>query len=178
MATGLFRNRDAGAWTFAGPEAMFEHRDIGNVIYYDDDPTSSVAVLEPEGHPEQRGIVVNGKSDGNLVGDYPTMALSALIPALVAEQRERAFVIGWGTGVTAGELASLEDTESVRVAEISQGVIAAAPLFDVGNLEASKNPKIEILRGDAYRALQQSPTRYDLIVSEPSNPWVTGVEML
>jgi len=178
LATGLFRNRDAGKWTFAGPDTMFENRDIGKVIYYDDDPTSSVAVLQPEGYPEQRGIVVNGKSDGNLVGDYPTMALSALIPALVAEQRERAFVIGWGTGVTAGELASLEDTELVRVAEISEGVIGAAPLFDVGNLEASKNPKVEILRGDAYRALQQSPTSYDLIVSEPSNPWVTGVEML
>ena len=37
--------------------------------------------------------------DGSLDGDYPTMALSALIPALMAEHYERAFVIGWGTGV-------------------------------------------------------------------------------
>jgi hypothetical protein len=57
-------------------------------------------------------------------------------------------------------------------------VIAAAPLFDVGNLAASKSPKVEILRGDAYRTLLRSDGRYDLIVSEPSNPWVTGVEML
>ena len=67
------------------------------------------------------------------------MALSALLPALMAKQIDRAFVIGWGTGVTAGELAALDGTRQVRVAEISPGVIAAAPLFDIGNLEASKN---------------------------------------
>jgi SAM-dependent methyltransferase len=106
------------------------------------------------------------------------MALSALLPALMAERHERCFVIGWGTGVTAGELAALEETRQVLVAEISRGVLAAAPLFDAGNLAASKNPKVELRLGDAYRTLLQSPDRYDLIISEPSNPWVTGVEML
>ena len=77
------------------------------------------------------------------------MALSALIPALMAERHERCFVIGWGTGVSAGELAALDATRSVRVAEISRGVIEAAPLFDVGNLAASRNPTVEIRRGDA-----------------------------
>jgi hypothetical protein len=66
----------------------------------------------------------------------------------------------------------------VVVAEISRGVIAANPLFDHGNLAASKNPKIQIKRGDAYRTLLRSQGDYDVIVSEPSNPWVTGVEML
>jgi SAM-dependent methyltransferase len=87
-------------------------------------------------------------------------------------------VIGYGTGVTAGELAALELARSVHVAEISQGVIDAAPLFDEGNLNASKNPKVTIRRGDAYRTLLRSEGQYDLILSEPSNPWVTGVEML
>jgi hypothetical protein len=64
------------------------------------------------------------------------------------------------------------------VAEISRGVIAASPLFDHGNLAASKNPKIQVKRGDAYRTLLRSRGSYDVIVSEPSNPWVTGVEML
>ena len=67
----------------------------------------------------------------------------------------------------------------MRVAEISRAVIAAAaPYFDVGNGNASKSPKVEILRGDAYRTLLRSERKFDLIVSEPSNPWVTGVEML
>jgi hypothetical protein len=57
-------------------------------------------------------------------------------------------------------------------------VIESAPLFDSGNLGASKNPKVEIVRGDAYRTLLRSEGPIDLIVSEPSNPWVTGIEML
>jgi hypothetical protein len=66
----------------------------------------------------------------------------------------------------------------VSVAEISHGVIEAAPLFDEGNLRASRNPKVSIRRGDAYRTLLQSREVYDVIISEPSNPWVVGVEML
>ena len=54
-------------------------------------------------------------------GDYPTMALAGLLPALLADDPERAFVIGYGTGVTAGELAALDDTREVIVAEISPG---------------------------------------------------------
>ncbi|MEE2674613.1 MAG: fused MFS/spermidine synthase [Myxococcota bacterium] len=178
LASGLFRARAPMQFSFRGPEHLFEHRKRGKLIFYDDDPISSVAVLEGEGGPRSRSIVVNGKSDGNLEGDYPTMALSALVPALMAENYERAFVIGWGTGVTAGELAALDGSREVTVAEISRGVIASAPLFDVGNLDASKNPKVEISSGDAYRTLLRSEGQYDLIVSEPSNPWVTGVEML
>jgi spermidine synthase len=178
LSTGAFRMREPVASSFRGPEVFFDMRDRGRVVFYDDDPTSSVAVLEPKDQPNRRSIVVNGKPDGNLEGDYPTMALSALLPALMADRHQTAFVIGWGTGVTAGELAALEDTESVRVAEISRGVIGAAPLFDVGNLAASQSPKVEVRLGDAYRTLLQSPERYDLIVSEPSNPWVVGVENL
>ncbi|MGH6692165.1 MAG: fused MFS/spermidine synthase, partial [Gammaproteobacteria bacterium] len=178
LTTGAFRARQPTPTSFAGPEAFFAQRVRGRIAFFDDDPTSTVSVLEPSEHPENLGLIVNGKSDGALQSDYPTMALSALLPALMAHRHERAFVIGLGTGVTAGELAALEQTRSVRVAEISRGVIAANPLFDAGNLAASKNPKIEVVRADAYRALLQSTDRYDVIVSEPSNPWVTGVEML
>ncbi len=178
LASGLFRARTPMPHSFDGPRTLLDRRRRGEIIFYEDGPSASVAVMESQGQPESRSIVVNGKPDGSLIGDYPTMALTALIPALIAESHERAFVIGWGTGVTTGELATLEGTREVRVAEISRAVIEAAPLFDIGNLAASKNPKVEIIRGDAYRSLLRSDGQYDLIVSEPSNPWVTGVEML
>jgi spermidine synthase len=152
----------------------------GTVAFYTDDPTASVAVHEsyaPDG-TLHRSIVNNGKSDGDVPGDYVTMGLVSLLPALFAQQAERAFVIGYGTGVTAGEFAALETAEEVIVAEISRGVIEAAPLFDFGNVQASQNPKIRVVRGDAFRALRRSESSFDVIASEPSNPWVTGVEML
>jgi predicted membrane-bound spermidine synthase len=178
LSAGLFRSRSEGSLSFLGPDAMFAERDIGTVITYDDGPTSTVTVVDPGGSSENRSILVNGKSDGALLSDYPTMAMTALIPALMAEKHESCFVIGFGTGVTTGELAALDDTRTVSVAEISHGVIEAAPLFDEGNLRASRNPKVSIRRGDAYRALLQSREVYDVIISEPSNPWVVGVEML
>jgi len=57
-------------------------------------------------------------------------------------------------------------------------VIDAAPLFDFANGNASHHPKVKIVRSDAYRALLHSDGLFDAIISEPSNPWVTGVEML
>ncbi|MCH7576703.1 MAG: fused MFS/spermidine synthase [Chloroflexi bacterium] len=180
LTAGTFRSREPQDASFLGPDEFFHRRRglAGEVIFYDDDPTSTVSVWRPNGKPENLAIIVNGKSDGSLEGDYATMALAALVPALMAERHERCFVIGLGTGVTAGELASLDETREVTVAEISRGVIAANPLFDHGNLAASKNPKIQVKRGDAYRTLLRSQGDYDVIVSEPSNPWVTGVEML
>jgi spermidine synthase len=178
LTVGAFRLREPQPASFLGPDAFFQRRQRADVIFYDDDPTSTVSVRQPRGKPENLAIMVNGKSDGSLEGDFPTMALSALVPALMAEQHERCFVIGLGTGVTAGELGVLDGTREVTVAEISRGVIAANPLFDHGNRAASKNPKIRVKRGDAYRTLLRSHGGYDVIVSEPSNPWVTGVEML
>ncbi len=178
LTAGTFRTREAEYASFRGPDAFFQRRQAGEVVFYDDDPTSTVSVLRPKRNHENLAIIVNGKSDGSLKTDYPTMSLAALVPALMAERHERGFVIGLGTGVTAGELASLDETREVIVAEISRGVIAASPLFDHGNLAASKNPKVRVERGDAYRTLLRSQGDYDVIVSEPSNPWVTGVEML
>jgi hypothetical protein len=54
----------------------------------------------------------------------------------------------------------------------------AAPLFESANLGALANPKVRVVRSDAYRALLRSEQRFDVIVSEPSNPWMAGVEML
>jgi spermidine synthase len=179
LNSGLFRSRAPEETTFLGPAGFFAALKGGRIIFHDDDPVSSVVVREARARGRViRSILTNGKSDGSLGSDYPTMALIALLPCLMTERCESAFVIGYGTGVTAGEFAALETMRRVVVAEISPGVVAAAPLFDYGNLRASENPKVTIVRSDAYRALLRSEERYDAIASEPSNPWVVGVEML
>lgn len=179
LSAGLFRQRQPVASTYMGPEVFFEQPNV-RTIYYDDDPTTAVAVHESRlpGGEVARSIVTNGKSDGSTEHDLTTTVMLAILPALFAEEPERFFVIGWGTGITAGELAALESTREVVVAEISQGVVDAAPLFDFANRSASRNPKVRIVRSDAYRALLRSEGSYDAIISEPPNPWVTGVEML
>jgi hypothetical protein len=66
----------------------------------------------------------------------------------------------------------------VTIAEISSGVIAGSPLFDFADNGVSKHPKVSFVHSDAYRALIKGGRSYDVIVSEPSNPWVTGIEQL
>jgi spermidine synthase len=172
LASGLFRQRERAPWSYGGPDA----RPYPQPLFYEDDPTSSVAVV---GIPQRNlSIVVNGKSDGNTVADLGTMGLAALLPALFADHAERAFVIGYGTGITAGTLAELDEMSRVTVAEISSGVLDAAPLFDFANFGASHHPKLDFVRSDAFRALLRSDERFDIIVSEPSNPWVAGIETL
>jgi len=178
LASGLFRTRTPGAHTDRGADRLFEALPR-SVRFYTDDPVASIAVKTSiEGGRRHLAIVSNGKSDGSTGWDYRTTSLAGLLPCMMAEQCQSAFVIGYGTGVTAGELASLDTVEELVVAEISRGVIEAAPLFDFANRGASRHPKVEIVRSDAYRALLRRSGRYDVIVSEPSNPWVTGVEML
>jgi len=185
MASGLFRMRTPSEFTYHGADEFFARRDAG-IIFHTDGPSSTVTIRQDQGKGQMKGkrkeilrsIATNGKADGHLVGDYPTMALAGLIPALLAEKAERSFVIGYGTGVTAGELGVLDEMREVHVAEISRAVIEAAPLFEAGNQAPLANPKVEVRRGDAYRSLMRATGTYDVIVSEPSNPWVTGVEML
>jgi len=181
LAAGLFRFRQPEANTYRGATALYGelNRDT-RILFYDDDPVSSVAVkeLRDPALGTVRSIANNGKSDGSIPTDMPTMVLAAALPAVLADHCERAFVIGYGTGVTAGELASYPETREVVVSEISPAVLAAAPFFDYGNHGASRSPKVHAVIGDAYRSLLRSRERFDVIVSEPSNPWVTGVEML
>jgi spermidine synthase len=177
-AVGRFRQRRPTDVTFAGPSAFIEGSNQGTqALFHDDDPVNTVIVLS---QPAKGAVSImnNGKSDGSTISDYPTMGLAAILPAMLSDDPSRSFVIGWGTGVTAGELGALDDTKEVVVAEISPGVMEGAPHFRKANLGADVNPKVKSIRRDAYRALLRSEGQFGVIVSEPSNPWVTGVEML
>jgi spermidine synthase len=176
LSSGLFRSRQASPYSDAGPSELFAHHVRGKLRFYDDDPVASVALIEPS--PGALAVVTNGKPDSAVPADVTTTCLAALIPAVLAERTERAFAIGYATGVTAGELAALRGMREVLVAEISPAIVRAAPLFDFANHGASKSPKLRIVPGDAYRTLQRAEGSFDVIVSEPSNPWVAGVEML
>ena len=181
LSSGPFRARGVLGPEGQGPAAFFKGYDQRvSVLFYDDDPTTSVAVWEGKhkGAVRSRAIVNNGKSDGEIPTDNTTMIFAGMLPALLARECTSSFVIGFGTGVTVGELAALPVMTHVDVAEIASGVLRAAPFFAYGNQQAATNPKVRCMRTDAYRALVRSTAAYDIIASEPSNPWVSGVEML
>ena len=125
-------------------------------------------------------FVVNGKSDGNTLGDFPTAAGSALIPYLFASKTQflKALVVGMGTGITSSQLSNFEDMESVKTLEISTSALKSAFFLDPYNGELTKKSKHTFVKGDAFRYFQRFENKVDIIISEPSNPWVAGVENL
>ncbi len=183
LTSGLFRERNEAAEEANGPDAFFKgFHPSWRLIHFDDDPTSTVSVVEFATDISSTGfgraIFTNGKPDSSVPRELRTVVSLALLPCVLAERCERAFVVGLGTGVTAGELTTLEGMNEVVAAEISSGVIDALPLFEFANHALARSSKLEIRRSDAYRALMRDDSHYDVIVSEPSNPWVTGVENL
>ena len=89
-------------------------------------------------------------------------------------------VIGWGSGMTAGAVLShaVESVESVDAFEIEPAVVEASRYFEPSNGQPLNDPRLRLISGDARSLLGRADVVYDLIISHPSNPWITGVANL
>ncbi len=135
---------------------------------------SSVALVVSHG----ASFVVNGKSDGNVRSDAGTQVLGGLIGAALMGDVRRACVIGLGTGCTAGWLADVPEMERVDVMELEPAILHIAKVCELANRHVLDNPKCRVLPGDAREMLLTTCERYDLIFSEPSNPYRAGIASL
>ncbi|MGE5833138.1 MAG: spermidine synthase, partial [Acidobacteriota bacterium] len=86
-------------------------------------------------------------------------------------------VIGLGSGVTVGS-ALRHPIDKVDVMEISPEVIEASARFADAHHRALDDPRTRVIAGDGRTHLLLARDRYDVIISEPSNPWVAGVASL
>lgn len=123
----------------------------------------------------QLALFVNGKSDGSALNDAPTVIMGGLVGALLHPAPQRALVIGLGSGSTAGWFAGVESIDRVDVIELEPAVIDFLPAFAPVNLDAHLSPKLRTSSGDGREYVLTSDEIYDLIFSEPSNPYRAGV---
>jgi spermidine synthase len=135
---------------------------------------SSVALSAGEGD----AFVVNGKIDGHATVDAGTQVMSGLLGALVHPEAHRALVVGLGTGSTAGWLGVVPTMERVDVVELEPAVKRVARDCALANQAVLDNPKVHVVTGDAREVLLTTRARYDLIFSEPSNPYRAGIASL
>ncbi|MFZ5442467.1 MAG: methyltransferase [Myxococcota bacterium] len=146
-------------------------------LFYADDVFASVMVAQQQG--DHRFLRINGKADGsNGRGDVDTQTLAAHLGVLTHPgEVKKVLLVGIGAGITAGSLLA-HPLERLDVVEISPAVLDAAKLFAPDNRNALADPRCHVHLEDARTFLTLSPEKYDLIVSVPSNPWVTGVSGL
>lgn len=168
----------AGAFRYRHntPASYAEFKEINDrqeLLYHRDGAGSTVTVKEyPKNH---RYLQVNGKADASNGTDMLTQLMLGHVPALLHPNPELALVIGLGSGVTCGAVLTHSSIKEVDVVEISPEVVEAARYFDNENEKALDNEKLTVHVDDAKSFLQTSDGIYDIIISEPSNPWMAGV---
>ncbi len=123
-------------------------------------------------------FIVNGKSDGDARLDARTQVMGGLVGAALVPSPRRALVVGLGTGSTAGWLGAIPEMETVDVVELEPAILHVAKVCASANHDVLDNPKVHITIGDAREALLTSRGTYDVIFSEPSNPYRAGIASL
>jgi len=86
-------------------------------------------------------------------------------------------VLGLASGITAGEVLHYP-VEQLDVIDINQQVIAASDFFLPWNNNVLSDPRTNLIIQDARAHLQLTKQKYDVIISEPSNPWMAGLATL
>ncbi len=120
---------------------------------------------------------VNGKTDASLALDMRTQLLSGYLPMLFHPDPKSALVIGQGSGITLGAVTQFP-ADKIRLVEISPAVIEGSRYFDPFNHHALDDKRVTLKLEDGRNHIALSEDRYDVIVSEPSNPWISGVGAL
>lgn len=176
-ATGLY-NR-IGEFVDLSPRAIEQFAHEGWVPrFYVDGHSASIAVGQST-KTDNLWLSINGKVDASTGADMPTQVLSGELPLKIHAQNSNVdtLVVGLASGVTANE-AFKNGGNRLTVVELEPSIVEAARMFGAVNDGIVDNPQVNIRVADARAILQREPTQYDVIISEPSNPWITGVSNL
>jgi spermidine synthase len=149
------------------------------VVFYEDGIATTVSV---DKWGETFSIKNNGKVDASSDADMPTQIGVGLVPLLlyphdVTIRPPKVALIGYGSGVTAGSMTQFP-IASLEVIELEPAIYRASRFFEHVNHRPLENPKVTARVGDGRNFLTQRRDLFDVIVSQPSNPWITGVSNL
>lgn len=147
---------------------------VHTLLMYEEGPTSTVSVRKDW---DITSMAINGRTNGSDRDDMPTQVMLGQLPLLLAPSTRNALVVGYATGVTAGAMLQ-SAIESLECIELEPATIPASRFFEHVNNKPLNDPRMRLIIDDARTYLRVVPTRYDMIVSEPSHPWVPGVANL
>ncbi len=148
--------------------------DIHRLLWYREGPTATVSVRDDWGI---RSMAVNGRTNASDRDDMPTQVMLGQLPILVAPRAETGLIVGYGSGVSVGSMLQ-SDIKSLECVELEPTAIEAGEYFNHVNNQPLSDPRLRVIIDDARTYLRVNPTQYDMIVSEPSHPWVPGVANL
>jgi spermidine synthase len=147
---------------------------IHMTLMYEEGTTSTVSVRRDW---DITSMAINGRTNSSDREDMPTQVMISQLPLLVSPNIKNALIVGFASGVSAGSMLQ-SPIESVECLELEPATINGSRFFEHVNNHPLKDPRLKLIIDDARTYLRVTPTRYDIIVSEPSHPWVPGVANL
>ena len=126
------------------------------------------------GAPADLGLRLNGKTDASSRGDLCTQLLIGHVPMAANPGAKDVFILGLGSGITGGAILGHPIT-NLTIAENCEPIIRAAKYFEPWNRGVLTNALTKVVCEDARTFLKLSPQKYDVIITQPSNPWMAGV---
>jgi spermidine synthase len=150
-----------------GPD---DHR----LLMYAEGRTATVSVRRDWGITS---VAINGRTNASDADDMPTQVMLGQLGVLTAPRLDHGLIVGFATGVTAGSVLQ-SPLKSLEGVEIEPAAIASSSFFEHVNNRPLQDARLRMIVDDARTYLRVNPAQYDLIVSEPSHPWVPGVANL
>ena len=160
--------------SYQGHLTLSEIAATNDLVFAADGVNDSISVLRSDNYVALR---INGKTDAS-TGDARTQLLLGHLGGALHQAPRRVLVIGFGSGMTASAVARYPDVERIDCVEIEPAVIRAAPYLEKLNRGVLNDPRLHVIFDDARNFLLTSREEYDLIISEPSNPWIAGIATL
>jgi spermidine synthase len=169
MTGGLYKYA-----SYLEPGELLDFLRQGELLFYREDEVATVTVRKVG---SRLSLAIDGKVDATNAADMMTQKLLAHVPLLLHPAPKDVLVIGLGSGVTAGS-ALTHPIERLVAVEISDAVAEASRFFEEVNHRPSADPRFRLVVGDGRNHLLLSREPYDVVISEPSNPWMAGVSSL
>ncbi len=168
LTSGVYRIHAVGA-DAAAHLAASSRREL---LFYREG-VSAVVTVEHSG--SLTSLTVNGKTDASTGLDMPTQLLQAHLPMLLHPAPQRVLVIGAGSGVTCGAALAHPELQRLVCVEISPEVLDASRLFAPWNRRYWEDPRVRCVVEDGREYVFRGPEQFEVITSEPSNPWIAGI---
>jgi spermidine synthase len=174
----------AGMYKYVSDLPDYSHEAVRNyalsdfeLLYYSEG-TGAVVTVARSISNGNIWLANNGKVDASSQADLSTQLLLGHLPFLHRPASQTALVVGLGSGITAGSVTLEPNLKHIDILEIEPAVVTASHYFDEVNLRPLEDPRVRLIRNDARNHLVLYEGVYDVMINEPSNPWISGVSNL
>jgi len=169
------------AWLEAflhGPRIL-NSSERGDLVYYGDGIGGFTTVIKDSDAMGNLILMLanSGKPDASSRADMKTQTLSAHFPMLFHKDPKKVMVLGLASGITAGGVLCYP-VDKLDVVDINEQVVRASDLFRPWNNDVLDDPRTNLIIQDGRAHLNLTREKYDVIISEPSNPWMAGLAAL